>query len=233
MFCPNCGKKVNDYDNFCKFCGHDLREEKPEKIYEQEIPRAESIPPFVQDDYSRQIHPIERTQTVDKLEEDESNYDDENEIVVYEIKKHYMALFWPCVFSPIFIAYFWIFYVNIPSFIGFIIALVFLVPIIYPILRYFSDRSVITTSNLHIRQGVFIIEDICVPLKKIHLVRLRRSFLGRLANYGHLIIEKENSDKEIVYRYIQNPDDVQFILNNSQAYIREYLKKDATKQELE
>ena len=137
-------------------------------------------------------------------------------------------MFWPCVFSPIFIAYFWIFYVNIPSFLGFIIALIFLAPIIYPILRYFSDRSVITTSNLHIRQGVFIVDDICVPLKKIHLVRLRRSFLGRLANYGHLIIEKENSDKEIVYRYIQNPDDVQFVLNNSKAYIREYFQKDKT-----
>ena len=50
-------------------------------------------------------------------------------------------------------------------------------------------------------------------------------YLGRLADYGHLIIEKENSDKEIVYRYIQNPEDVQFILGNSKAYIAEYLKQ--------
>ena len=78
---------------------------------------------------------------------------------------------------------------------------------------------------MHIRQGAFDVEEITVPLNKIHLVRLRRSYLGRLADYGHLIIEKENSDKEITYRYIQDPDDVQFILGNSKAYIAEYLKQ--------
>lgn len=233
MFCPNCGKKVNDFDNFCKFCGHDLRESRTESYIESEQIRQETFcMPEAEERNSivsvKQIEPEEIIKKDEKIDENDNEYDEENEIVVFEIKKHYMSMFWPCVFSPIFIAYFWIFYVNIPSFLGFIIALIFLAPIIYPILRYYSDRSVITTSNLHIRQGVFIVDDICVPLKKIHLVRLRRSFLGRLANYGHLIIEKENSDKEIVYRYIQNPDDVQFVLNNSKAYIREYFQKDKT-----
>ena len=31
MFCPNCGKQVNDSDNFCKYCGKDLRDEFTEK----------------------------------------------------------------------------------------------------------------------------------------------------------------------------------------------------------
>ena len=218
MFCPNCGKKVNDFDNFCKFCGHDLRDDteiSDEQNYEDNY-KSSKISVYQDTDV---ITNVENTKDTE-----ESVQDDENEIVVYEIKKHCMALFWPIVFSPVFVAYFWIFYVNIPTFWGFIIALLVLMPIIYPILRYYSDRAVITTSSLHIRQGAFDVEEITVPLNKIHLVRLRRSYLGRLADYGHLIIEKENSDKEISYRYIQNPDDVQFILANSKAYITEYLK---------
>ena len=217
-------KKVNDVDNFCKFCGYDLRDDRVENYAEQSVIYNENTPVERQifGDYREvktQAEPEAVRQDVIQVNEDE-------EIVVYEIKKHYMALFWPCVFSPIFIAYFWIFYVNIPSLLGFIIALIVLLPIVYPVLRYFSDRSVITTQSLHIRQGVFNIEDICVPLNKIHLVRIRRSFVGRFANYGHLIIEKENSDKEIVYRYIQDPEDVEFILRNPKAYIEEYFKQE-------
>ena len=224
MFCPHCGKKVNDGDNFCKFCGYDLRDDRVENYAEQSVIYNENTPVERQifGDYREvktQAEPEAVRQDVIQVNEDE-------EIVVYEIKKHYMALFWPCVFSPIFIAYFWIFYVNIPSLLGCIIALIVLLPIVYPVLRYFSDRSVITTQSLHIRQGVFNIEDICVPLNKIHLVRIRRSFVGRFANYGHLIIEKENSDKEIVYRYIQDPEDVEFILRNPKAYIEEYFKQE-------
>lgn len=225
MFCPNCGKRINDFDNFCKYCGHDLRNDRVESYTENNIYSNNDVP-FQKTDYADYSSITPAPVVEEKQEEEQSQtVSDDDEIVVYEIKKHYMALFWPCVFSPVFIAYFWIFYVNIPSILGFLIALVVLMPIVYPILRYFSDRSVITTQSLHIRQGVFSVEDICVPLKKIHLVRIRRSFLGRMADYGHLIIEKENSDKEIVYRYIQDPEDVEFILRNPKSYIEEYLKQ--------
>lgn len=224
MFCPHCGKKVNDIDNFCKFCGYDLRDGRVENYAEKSAIYNENTP--VERQIFGDYREVKTQAEPEAVRQDVIQVNEDVEIVVYEIKKHYMALFWPCVFSPIFIAYFWIFYVNIPSLLGFIIALIVLLPIVYPVLRYFSDRSVITTQSLHIRQGVFNIEDICVPLNKIHLVRIRRSFVGRFANYGHLIIEKENSDKEIVYRYIQDPEDVEFILRNPKAYIEEYFKQE-------
>lgn len=230
MFCPNCGKKINDTDNFCKYCGKDLREndadvdtvdaefenqteEQPREVFET----SDDVEIFpIADEENSSLKTIEKN---DELQESE-----DEEIVVYEIKKHFMSMFWPCVFSPIFIAYFWKFYVIIPTFWGFVVALLFLAPIVHPVLRYFSDRIVITTSNLYITRGVFVAEEIRIPLKKIHLVRVKRSFLGKLAGYGHLIVERENSNDEITYRYIQEPDDVQFILNNPAAYIKEYLK---------
>ncbi len=236
MFCPHCGKKINDEDNFCKYCGFDLRDDEGDVsiTYETQIcePQKQNLREMFDDDEEDEAQVIQTMQrdaqedeADDEILEEDFDRNEENEIVVYEIKKHPMALFWPCVFSPILLAYFWLFYVNIPTFYGFLLAIVFLMPIIYPILRQCSDRSVVTTSNLHIRQGVFYIEDICIPLRKIHLVRLRRSFLGRIAGYGHIVIEKENSDKEITYRYIQEPDDVEFVLRNPSAYIKEYLKK--------
>ena len=230
MFCPNCGKKINDTDIFCKYCGKDLREndadvdtvdvqfenqteEQPREVFET----SDDVEIFpIADEENSSLKTIEKN---DELQESE-----DEEIVVYEIKKHFMSMFWPCVFSPIFIAYFWKFYVIIPTFWGFVVALLFLAPIVHPVLRYFSDRIVITTSNLYITRGVFVAEEIRIPLKKIHLVRVKRSFLGKLAGYGHLIVERENSNDEITYRYIQEPDDVQFILNNPAAYIKEYLK---------
>lgn len=230
MFCPNCGKKINDTDNFCKYCGKDLREnsgesENAETSAKEQIEKQLSASEVCDNsvDYDNCSLPNEcvpPVKTIDEIDE----ISEEEEIVVYEIKKHYMSMFWPCVFSPIFIAYFWKFYVIIPTFWGFVVALLFLAPIVHPVLRYFSDRIVITTSNLYITRGVFVAEEIRIPLKKIHLVRVKRSFLGRLAGYGHLIVERENSNEEITYRYIQDPDDVQFILNNPAAYIKEYLK---------
>ncbi len=237
MFCPNCGKKINDTDNFCKYCGKDLRENAGEiesienpvidkEQKEEQPPTSEVCDNSINSDNCLLVDEcVPQTKAIEEIDEIPENYEEEEEeIVVYEIKKHFMSMFWPCVFSPIFIAYFWKFYVIIPTFWGFVVALLFLVPIVHPVLRYFSDRIVITTSNLYITRGVFVAEEIRIPLKKIHLVRVKRSFLGKLAGYGHLIVERENSNEEITYRYIQDPDDVQFILNNPAAYIKEYLK---------
>lgn len=232
MFCPNCGKRINDEDNFCKYCGKDLRENyseietvdvEPETTVESSETEVSENSGAAMDACGSEAEDDICVKTIEQTGEILEDKEDE-EIVVYEIKKHFMSMFWPCVFSPIFIAYFWKFYVIIPSFWGFIVALLFLAPIVHPILRYFSDRIVITTSNLYITRGVFVAEEIRIPLKKIHLVRVKRSFLGKFAGYGHLIVERENSNEEITYRYIQEPDDVQFILNNPAAYIREYLK---------
>jgi len=229
MFCPNCGKKVQDDDNFCKYCGKDLRDNPTqhpaETPQDSEVENRVAFEPVLEpiEDNEFSANEVVGESSVEGFEEVEENFDDD-EIVVYEIKKHFMAMFWPCVFSPIFITYFWKFYVIIPSFWGFVIALLFLAPIIHPVLRYFSDRIVITSANLYITRGFVNVEEIRIPLNKIHLVRVRRSYLGRLAGYGHLVVERENSDKEITYRYIQEPDEVQFILCNPEAYIKECLK---------
>ena len=114
MFCPNCGKKVNDYDNFCKFCGHDLRDQEPVSDSDSNSYDYQSYE-IREEHKPSKISVYEDTDIITSVEQsneiETENQNEENEIVVYEIKKHYMALFWPIVFSPIFIAYFWVFFI--------------------------------------------------------------------------------------------------------------------------
>ena len=79
MFCPNCGKKINDYDNFCKFCGRDLREESYiENDTENVIPFREST----NQEKAVEIPLIVQTASMTEEFKDES---EDEEIVVYEI----------------------------------------------------------------------------------------------------------------------------------------------------
>lgn len=108
MFCPNCGKKVNDFDNFCKFCGHDLREASTENYIKSEQIRQETFcMPEAEERRSvvpvKQIEPEEIIKKDEKIDENDNEYDEENEIVVFEIKKTlYVYVLAVCVFSDIY-----------------------------------------------------------------------------------------------------------------------------------
>lgn len=43
MYCPNCGKTIKDYDNFCRYCGADLREEPDNQEIITKINRENEI----------------------------------------------------------------------------------------------------------------------------------------------------------------------------------------------
>ena len=72
MYCPNCGKTIKDYDNFCRYCGADLREEP----VNQEI-----------------ISKINRENEIKKEEEENVKkidipHDNGEELVLFDVKKH-------------------------------------------------------------------------------------------------------------------------------------------------
>ena len=37
MFCPNCGKQIKDYDNFCRYCGIDLKKDSFNQEPDKEV----------------------------------------------------------------------------------------------------------------------------------------------------------------------------------------------------
>ena len=115
MFCPNCGKPVKDNDNFCRYCGSGLDFEQKQ---ENNVPQmSENSASYIEDYRQPQqhnkekfvVHHYDQTQEnlAEKKEEEKLPYADGEELVLYDIKKHVMALFWPICLTPVFFIYFW------------------------------------------------------------------------------------------------------------------------------
>ena len=106
------------------------------------------------------------------------------------------------------------------------IAFALLVPIVYPILRYTSDKILITTKYIRIKYGVFNIEEIDIPIRKIKLLAVEQTFVGKILNYGSIIFKSPAKAENCVYGYIKDFDEFVEILNNPAEFIRESLLED-------
>lgn len=207
MYCPNCGKTIKEYDNFCRYCGADLREnaDKQEVIInsynENEIKKDEKAD----------------MQIVDLAS------DNGEELVLFDVKKHWMSLFWSVFFTPIFFSYFWNIFLNTHSILSWIVVLGLLAPIIYPILRYSSDKIIITNKYVHIKLGVLNPEEIDIPLSKLNILEVSQSTLGRLLNYGS--VSFNSNSERFDYGYIQAPEELQYIIDDPARFVKEALEE--------
>ena len=203
MFCPNCGKQVKNKDNFCRYCGADLRAEEGNK--QQKFSDEEYV-----------IHNYNENQKQYKLPPENSE-----ELVLYDVKKHWMSLFWPVFLTPVFFIYFWFIFLNTHSIFSWIIVMLILLPIIYPILRYNSDKIIITTKFVHIKIGVLNAVEIDVPISKADMLDLSQSTMGKILNYGTLTFN-QNSER-FDYSYIKDPQDLEYIMENPARFVCESL----------
>lgn len=209
MFCPNCGKQIKDGDNFCRYCGCDLRAdvviEKQPQTYASEETAV------------HKINDNEELQT-------ESLPEDMEELVLYDIKKHPMALFWPIVLTPVFFIYFWNIFLNTHSIFSWLVVFGILAAIIYPILRYIYDKIIITTKFAHIKMGVLNPVEIDISLNDLNRLDITQTSMGRLMDYGMLSFTANSQRYE--YRYIKSPQDLLYIINNPAKFVREALSED-------
>lgn len=205
MYCPNCGKPIKEYDNFCRYCGVNLREEEKEEIQIKSYCDNE----IIKDEVSQ----------VKKVDIPQDNGD---ELVLFDVKKHWMSLFWSVFFTPIFFSYFWNIFLNTHSVLSWIVVLGLLVPVIYPILRYTSDKIIITTRYVHIKLGVLNPEEIDIPLSKINILEVSQSSMGRLLNYGS--VSFNSNSERFDYGYIQTPEELQYIIDDPARFVKEALE---------
>jgi membrane-flanked domain len=205
MYCPNCGKSIKEYDNFCRYCGVNLREEEKEEIQIKSYSDNE----IIKDEVSQ----------VKKVDIPQDNGD---ELVLFDVKKHWMSLFWSVFFTPIFFSYFWNIFLNTHSVLSWIVVLGLLVPVIYPILRYTSDKIIITTRYVHIKLGVLNPEEIDIPLSKINILEVSQSSMGRLLNYGS--VSFNSNSERFDYGYIQAPEELQYIIDDPARFVKEALE---------
>ena len=205
MFCPNCGKQIRDYDNFCRYCGIDLRVET--RCVSSVNTSEDKLPIAVNEEY--------------KLPED-----DAEELVLYDVKKHWMSLFWPIVMTPVFFVYFWVIFLNTHSFFSWVIVLILLLPIVYPVLRYNSDKIVITTKYAHIKIGALNPEEIDIPLKNLDTIEVSQTVTGKILGYG--MIAFIHKSQRYDYGYIKDPEDLQYIIDNPARFVHEAMIEDNT-----
>ena len=218
MFCPNCGKQIKDYDNFCRYCGIDLKKDSFNQESDKEV--------FIERPQHQEAVNNVHLQENNLKEEEKYTLPDDNaeELVLYDIKKHWMALFWPIVMTPIFFIYFWAIFLNTHSFFSWVIVFLLLLPIVYPILRFNSDKIIITTKYAHIKIGVLNPEEIDIPLTKLDMLDIYQTTMGRILDYG--MVSFTYKSEKYDYSYIKAPEDLQYIIDDPARFVHEAMEED-------
>ena len=202
MFCQNCGKQIGENDNFCRYCGADLKSD----IVESE------------DDIEKFFEEQQKDEDVDE----DFQYSGE-ELVLYDVKKHWMSLFWPAFLTPLFLIYFWTSFLSSHSLFSWVIFLGMLGLIIYPVARFKSDKIIVTTKSVHIKMGILNPVEFEIPLEKSDIMDVKQTSMGRMLDYGTIsfCLKSEKYD----YPYIDSPEDFQYILENPKRFLKESLEE--------
>ncbi len=190
MYCPNCGKEVKENDNFCRYCGINLHSE----------PNVVELKP-------KQTSKPEQTSS------------DDEEIVLYVVKKHWIELVVPVFLTPLFFFYFWNVFLNTHSLFSWIITIALLGFIFYPIARYKSDRMIITNKFIHIKAGVLNPEELDIPLENSTSIELSQTSMGRIFDYG--LAAYTNSNEKRDYGNIKAPEELEYIIENPEKFVEE------------
>lgn len=113
---------------------------------------------------------------------------DEN--LLYIAKKHWFTLFWPLVFT-------------------FISCGIFIPWAIIAFLRFLWDEIIITDQKVYIKTGVISKSTVTTPLDKINNIHINKGILGRILNYGTVIIQSGAMLGTSGYSCIKSPEEVQ------------------------
>lgn len=133
----------------------------------------------------------------------------EGEVVIDEVRKHWMATFWwycltagsiPLFVSMIFVGpLFWA-----PMIAGAAALIVGL----WKIHVAFMDRFVITNMRVFRVHGVFNTNLATMPMTRILDISMTRTFLGQLCGYGHFVFESAAQDQGLrEIRYVGRPEE--------------------------
>jgi hypothetical protein len=160
----------------------------------------------------------------------------ENETVVMQVRKHWWSFGGRIAWLGVALVALWVAYLaiqpTIPGFPWIIIALigsVFIVgAMIYVYLEWQNDMFVVTdrrVMNIHQTILTFRRESNEIPLDAIHEVAVAlpplMDFVGRLLDYGTVIIRTSGDSNNIVLRQVPNPKNIQQVIFTQRKYYQE------------
>jgi len=123
-----------------------------------------------------------------------------NETMIFHTKPHMIILIksiWWFIFSFIF----WIFRFN---FLGFIILIIAILQELEMSIDYISSEYAITNQRVLIKTGLIRRKSLEMFLPKIESIYVDQSMIGRIFNFGTIIINGIGGNKD-VFNYIPNP----------------------------
>lgn len=84
------------------------------------------------------------------------------------------------------------------------------------ILEYFNTQIQLTTKTVILKKGIFTSNVTEVPYSKVNSISVRKGVLGSMFGYGDLVILTGNDVAGIVFKGIENPDQIKMAINNHQ-----------------
>jgi len=139
----------------------------------------------------------------------------DGETIQFEMKPHWRALIWP-ILLLIIVAGLSAFLTSITAMwfpFNFIFALIGLIVIVIwsfvPFLRWITTQYVFTNRRIIIRRGLLTKQGRDMPLSKVNNVTFEVTFLGRILNFGRLIIQSAGEDSGLEIEDVPNVEVIQ------------------------
>jgi uncharacterized membrane protein YdbT with pleckstrin-like domain len=107
-----------------------------------------------------------------------------NEKIILETKIHWIAIVFTALWS-------WI---------------LLFIPLIYMVLVYLTTEFAVTNQRIVIKYGIISKNVDEAPLDKIQNISLRQSFIGRIFDYGTIVVQTGATFGRDNFTYIMNPN---------------------------
>lgn len=137
----------------------------------------------------------------------------DGEVVKFEMKPHWRALIWPILLLIIVVGLAAFLMTITPPPWNLAFAVVGLIVVVIwafiPFLRWITTQYVFTNRRIIIRRGLLTKQGRDMPLSKVNNVTFEVSFLGRILNFGRLIIQSAGEDSDLDIEDVPNVEVIQ------------------------
>lgn len=138
----------------------------------------------------------------------------DGETIHYELRPHWRALLWPG-FLALLVAFAgtWLYFAWDQTIWRWVVlavgAVILLLWVIIPLLRWLSTQYVFTDRRIIIRSGLLTKRGRDMPLSKVNNVTFSVPLLGRIFNYGELQVVSAGTEGDLLIADVPNVEDIQ------------------------
>lgn len=151
-----------------------------------------------------------------------------NEKVNLTIRKHWLVLLTPILWTLIFLITFLIDSTSVYGNFFLILAGLTVVWLIYRVLDRITNLWVVTNLRIIDEHGVFSNNSKETPLDKINNISYRQSLLGRMFNYGNVQIQSAAESGSTIHKMVERPKVLKDTITQYQElYKQEQIKEQA------